>query len=86
MIKGWDKGVATMKKGELANLVCRSDYAYGAAGSPPTIPPDATLQFEVELISWKNVKDITGGGEGEIHVVGEGLAVSAVRLYLLLSI
>lgn len=49
-----------MKKGELAKLVCRADYAYGAAGSPPTIPPDATLQFEVELISWKSVKDITG--------------------------
>lgn len=49
-----------MKKGELAKLVCRADYAYGAAGSPPTIPPDATLQFEVELISWTSVKDITG--------------------------
>eukprot|EP00878_Enallax_costatus_P000765 GHUV01000883.1.p1 GENE.GHUV01000883.1~~GHUV01000883.1.p1 ORF type:complete len:637 (+),score=229.81 GHUV01000883.1:67-1911(+) len=62
VIKGWDQGVATMKKGELAKLVCRADYAYGAAGSPPTIPPDATLQFEVELIDWKSVKDITGDG------------------------
>lgn len=47
MIKGWDTGVATMKQGELSRLTCRADYAYGAAGSPPTIPPDATLQFEV---------------------------------------
>jgi hypothetical protein len=46
VIKGWDKGVATMKKGEKSVLVCAPDYAYGAAGSPPTIPPNATLSFE----------------------------------------
>ena len=47
MIKGWDKGVATMKKGEKAVLTCRADYAYGASGSPPKIPGAATLNFEV---------------------------------------
>lgn len=36
-----------MKKGEKALLICKPEYAYGAAGSPPTIPPDATLHFEV---------------------------------------
>ena len=47
MIKGWDAGVATMKKGEKAMLICRSDYAYGDRGSPPKIGPGATLHFEV---------------------------------------
>ena len=47
VIKAWDIGVATMKLGEIAMLTCRSDYAYGKNGSPPTIPPDATLIFEV---------------------------------------
>ncbi len=47
VIKGWDKGVITMKRGEKALLTCKSDYAYGEAGSPPKIPPNATLQFEV---------------------------------------
>ncbi len=47
MIKGWDKGVATMKKGEKAVLTCRADYAYGDSGSPPKIPGGATLNFEV---------------------------------------
>jgi peptidylprolyl isomerase len=53
VIKGWDEGVATMKKGEKAILRCRSDYAYGDSGSPPKIPGGATLDFEVELFSWQ---------------------------------
>lgn len=43
VIKGWDVGVATMKKGEKVQLKLRQDYAYGESGSPPTIPPGATL-------------------------------------------
>lgn len=53
VIKGWDQGVATMKKGEICDLYCKPDYAYGESGSPPKIPPDATLKFEVELLSWQ---------------------------------
>ena len=52
VIKGWDKGVATMHRGEKAVLYCRSDYAYGDSGSPPKIPGGATLKFEVELLDW----------------------------------
>jgi hypothetical protein len=45
VIKGWDVGVGTMHKGEVATLICRHDYAYGASGHPPAIPPNATLKF-----------------------------------------
>jgi peptidylprolyl isomerase len=50
VIKGWDQGFASMKVGEKALLVIRSDYGYGDTGSPPKIPPKATLHFEVELL------------------------------------
>ena len=53
VIQGWDSGIVTMHRGEVAMLACRSDYAYGEHGSPPKIPGGATLLFEVELFSWK---------------------------------
>lgn len=53
VIKGWDEGFASMKVGEKAILTCTSDYAYGDDGSPPKIPGGATLNFEVELLGFK---------------------------------
>lgn len=50
VIKGWDVGFASMRKGERAELIIKSDYGYGAMGSPPKIPGGATLKFDVELI------------------------------------
>ncbi|KAL1741670.1 FK506-binding protein 1A [Schizophyllum fasciatum] len=50
VIKGWDEGVMKLSIGEKARLVCTPDYAYGARGFPPIIPPNSTLCFEVELV------------------------------------
>lgn len=47
MVKAFDLGIASMKRGEKSILTCAPDYAYGAAGSPPNIPPNSTLLFEV---------------------------------------
>ncbi len=51
VIRGWDEGVAQMSKGETARLTISSDYAYGSRGVKNFIPADATLIFEVELLS-----------------------------------
>jgi FKBP-type peptidyl-prolyl cis-trans isomerase len=54
VIKGWDEGVATMSIGEHATLTCSPDYAYGPNGFPAWgIPPNAVLDFEIELLSVK---------------------------------
>ncbi len=41
-----------MEKGDKAKLTCPPDYAYGAAGIPGTIPKNATLYFDVELVDF----------------------------------
>jgi peptidylprolyl isomerase len=53
VIKGWDEGFASMKVGEKALLVIDPAYGYGKAGSPPKIPGDAVLHFEVELLDFQ---------------------------------
>ena len=74
VIKGWDQGIKSMKKGEKALLTLKPEYGYGEQGSPPSIPPSATLNFEVELLSWNSVKDITPTKDGGIikTVLSEG--------------
>ena len=50
VIPCWTEGVQKLKVGGKAQLVCPSKTGYGEKGSPPTIPPNSTLVFEIELL------------------------------------
>lgn len=65
VIKGWDIGVATMKRGEICRLICKPEYAYGETGSGDKIGPNETLIFEVELFDFVG-DDISEGKDHSI--------------------
>ncbi|XP_024041663.1 peptidyl-prolyl cis-trans isomerase FKBP20-1 isoform X1 [Citrus clementina] len=65
VIRAWDIALRSMKVGEVAKLTCKPEYAYGSAGSPPDVPPDATLIFEVELVACRPRKGSSLGSVSE---------------------
>lgn len=51
VIAGWEQGVLGMKKGGKRHLVIPASLGYGAQGAGAAIPPNATLEFDVEMVS-----------------------------------
>jgi FKBP-type peptidyl-prolyl cis-trans isomerase len=58
VILGWDLTLLDMKVGELRRIVVPSDVGYGDEGAGKTIPPKATLYFEIEIDSMDAMKEL----------------------------
>lgn len=52
VIQAWESAVGTMQVGEMIELKAAPEFCYGTVGSPPAIPPNATLTFEIELLEF----------------------------------
>lgn len=61
-----------MKKGERAIFTIPPNLAYGELGFPPLIPPDSTLVYDIEMIAWSSIRDLTGDGGVLKKIVKEG--------------
>lgn len=65
VIKGFELAAASMKLGEKAVFKFKPEYAYGKHGSPPNIPGNSELQFEMEMLGWKP-EDLSPNSDGAI--------------------
>jgi FKBP-type peptidyl-prolyl cis-trans isomerase len=76
VIQGWEKGLPGMKVGGHRTLMIGPEMGYGERGSPPVIPANATLKFNIEIVDMPSVEVIVESeGEGAAATAGDQIAV-----------
>ena len=58
IIQAWDHALMSMQINEKSRFLVDSKYAYGDQGSPPTIPPNANLIYDIELLKVHKASDV----------------------------
>ena len=67
MVPGWDLALRTMREGERATVqVTDPKYGYGAAGVPPFVPPNAKLEFDIEVLDIEDSAGFMGGDSADL--------------------
>jgi len=69
VIKGWDKGISTMVVGERAILRCAAEFSYGDKGSKPKVPPNAALDFVVDLEEVQTYEPVWNTNDAEESIL-----------------
>lgn len=77
-IEGWRKGLVGMMPGETRQIVVPPALAFGEEGQPPVVPPNATLTFEIELVSWELPYEFATEFVGEPSELEEGITIRDV--------
>eukprot|EP00747_Dinoflagellata_sp_TGD_P113243 gnl/TRDRNA2_/TRDRNA2_171659_c0_seq1.p1 gnl/TRDRNA2_/TRDRNA2_171659_c0~~gnl/TRDRNA2_/TRDRNA2_171659_c0_seq1.p1 ORF type:complete len:537 (+),score=94.78 gnl/TRDRNA2_/TRDRNA2_171659_c0_seq1:91-1701(+) len=77
-IKGLNLAILTMRRGDVAKFTFGPELAYGSTGLPGKVPPDSTVQFEIELLSWIAREDLFGDGGVIKATVVEGLETEKI--------
>ncbi len=87
VIPGWREAMQEMKIGERRRIKIAPELAYGAAGSPPRIPPNATLIFDISLMSalepadvWATATAAAGAAYATATAVSEEVAATVTAI------
>ena len=79
LIEGLDLAVATMKRAEKARFLIAPELAFGEAGSAPNVPPSYAVEYDIELVGWQSVVDVSHDGGIIKRIIRPGYGTETPR-------